>query len=82
VTISWQPVTSVAEGFPEAPVEITGYRVLTEKGFGASLPPTATSLALPSQVVEFFGSGSHRFQVLAIEKGGNRTVSGGTFVLP
>jgi hypothetical protein len=82
VTISWQPVTSVAEGFPEAPVEITGYRVLAEKGFGASLPPTATSLVLPSQVVEFLGSGSHRFQVLAIEKGGNRAVSTGSFILP
>jgi hypothetical protein len=82
VTISWQPVTQVAEGFPEAPVDIVAYRVLTDKGFGATLPPTATSLTLPSQVVDYLGSGSHRVQVLAIEKGGNRTLSTGTFILP
>jgi hypothetical protein len=72
----------VAEGFPEEPVDITAYRVLGEKGFSASLPPTATSLTLPPQVVDFLGSGSHKIQVLAIEKGGNRTVSTASFILP
>jgi hypothetical protein len=82
VTVSWSPVTQVAEGFPEEPVDITAYRVLGEKGFSASLPPTATSLTLPPQVVDFLGSGSHKIQVLAIEKGGNRTVSTASFILP
>jgi hypothetical protein len=82
VTVSWAPVTDVAQGFPEEPVTITAYRVLGEKGFAATLPPTATSLTIPSQVVDFLGSGAHTVQVLAVEKGGNRTVGTATFTLP
>jgi hypothetical protein len=82
VTVSWTPVTEVAQGFPEEAVTITGYRVLGEKGFAASLPPTATSLTLPSQVADFLGTGSHKIQVMAIEKGGNRTVGTASFTLP
>ena len=38
--------------------------------------------SFPSSWVESLGSGEHPFEVLAIEAGGNQTITEGTFEIP
>jgi hypothetical protein len=74
--ISWDPVTEPAG------IEIVGYRVLVERGdrgrsLSFDLPPEATSVPVPPDFLE--AGTDYLFKVLAIEAGGNRTITEGIF---
>ncbi len=81
LVIRWDEVTSPPEGFPDRPIVIGGYQVIVGS-FQLTLPSTARSVTVPSEFVAALGSGEHPFEVLAIEKGGNQTLTEGTFTLP
>ena len=74
--IRWDPVTTPAG------IQIAGYQVVIEHGkpvqtFQIDLPATATSVKIPP---EFLQSGKHyKFEVLAIEVGGNQTITEWSF---
>jgi hypothetical protein len=78
VIISWDPVTGPPEGFPDREINITGYQVIVEP-FQVTLPGSRTSVTLPPEFVESLAAGEHPFEVLAIEAGGNQTITEGTF---
>lgn len=85
--VSWEPVTESITG---EPVEIVGYEVIIGKLEDVSPPGfsklvlsvhvtgTTTSLTAPP---EFFEPATdYEFEVLALEVGGNQTISSSTFV--
>ena len=85
--VSWKPVTQSITG---EPVEIVGYEVIIEKAVEVSPPGfskqvlsvhvtgATTSLTAPP---EFFEPGTdYDFEVLALEVGGNQTISSSSFV--
>ena len=78
VVIRWDPVTSHPEGFPERPITIVGYQVLVDP-FQVTLPASSTEVTLPPEFVESLARGAHPFEVLAIEAGGNQTITEGVF---
>jgi hypothetical protein len=74
--ISWDPVTEPAG------IEIAGYRVTVERGdhgrsLSHDLPPETTSVPVPPDFLE--PGTDYLFQVLAIEAGGNQTITEGVF---
>jgi hypothetical protein len=74
--ISWDPVTEPGG------IEIAGYRVLIERGdrgrsLSFDLPPETTNVTVPPDFLE--PSTDYLFQVVAIEAGGNRTITEGIF---
>lgn len=81
LVISWEPVTDPAEILPEEEVVIVGYQVIVED-FQVTLPDTTTSVTVPPEYVASLGPGEHAFEVLAIEAGGNQTITEGSFTLP
>lgn len=81
LVIEWEPVTSPPPGFPDLPIAISGYQVIVGS-FQVTLPPTATQVTVPPEFVASLGAGEHAFEVLAIEVGGNQTLTEGTFTLP
>ena len=72
--INWNAVTT-----PPG-TNIVGYQVIVERAdalriFDIKLPGTATSVTVPP---EFFEPGTqYKFEVLAIEAGGNQTITEG-----
>ncbi|MEW5754732.1 MAG: hypothetical protein AB1810_00360 [Pseudomonadota bacterium] len=93
LSIRWETVTSKVEGSGEGDLEIVGYEVIVERTDNDELgaaPRTfdiklaATSAPVQSATVppEFLEPGrEYKFEVLAIEKGGNQTISeGGPFM--
>ena len=84
LVIQWRPVTSPPPGFPAKPITIAGYQVLVGQGdrFQVTLPASATSVTVPPELVAALASGSHPFEVLAIEASGNQTLTEGTFTKP
>jgi hypothetical protein len=80
VIIRWEPVTGPLAGFPNDDIEIVGYQVLVDP-FQVTLPATATQVTLPEEFVDSLGPGEHPFEVLAIERSGNQTITEGTFEL-
>jgi hypothetical protein len=86
--VSWNAVTTTITGSTD--LEIVGYELIVE--LDADLPPTAgfsrtnldihvpatvTSLTIPP---EFLVAGTaYKFEVLALEAGGNQTITEGTF---
>jgi hypothetical protein len=77
VVVRWAPVTTPAG------IDITGYQVLVVQEepvlrvFSADLPATATELPVPA---EFVQPGTvYKVEVLAIEAGGNQTLTELTF---
>lgn len=77
LTVRWREVTTPSG------IQIAGYQVLVinEKAnrvFSADLPSSARSIKVPTQ---FLRSGTHKVEVLAIEKGGNQTLSEVTFAV-
>ena len=74
--INWNAVTTPLG------INIVGYQVIVEGGnpsrtFDVNLPGTATSVTVP---LEFLEPGTaYLFEVLAIEIGGNQTISEGSF---
>jgi hypothetical protein len=75
--IAWNPVTR-----PHG-IEIAGYQVIVERPeptllvFSVDLPATATSVTVPREFLE--PGTEYVFEVLAIEVGGNQTISEGFF---
>lgn len=80
--IEWEPVTKTIAGSSE--IVITGYRVIVEqveplRVLSIDLPASVTSVKIPQ---EFFVQHNtlHKFEILAIEAGGNQTITERSFV--
>jgi hypothetical protein len=79
--ISWEPVTTTIQGSPD--ISIVAYRVIVEDedaGFELNLSVDAgtTAITIPA---EFLTAGTeYAFEVLAIEEGGNQTITESCFV--
>jgi hypothetical protein len=77
VVVRWEPVTTPAG------IDITGYQVLVVQEepvlrvFSADLPATATKLSVPAEFVQ--PRTEYKVEVLAIEAGGNQTLTELTF---
>lgn len=76
VVVGWEPVTEPAG------IDIVGYEVLVThedplQVFSADLPATATEVTVPPQFLE--PGSEYKVEVLAIEAGGNQTLSEITF---
>jgi hypothetical protein len=83
VVIDWEPVT---EPFPgTAPgVNVVAYQVIVEqvkpqsvRVFSITVPAATTQVQLPPQLIQ--ASAEYKFEVLAIEAGGNQTITESTF---
>jgi hypothetical protein len=79
LVIHWSEVTSPPPGFPNRPIRISGYQVIVAS-FQVTLPATARSVTVPPEFVAALPPGVNAFEVLAIERGGNQTLTEGTFV--
>jgi hypothetical protein len=81
VVIRWEPVRSVPDGFPRRRIEIVGYQVIVES-FQVTLPASTTEVELPDEFVESLPRGEAiPFEVLAIDRSGNQTLTEGEFEL-
>lgn len=81
VVIEWDPVSAPPSGFPDETITISGYQVIVGS-FQVTLPSTATQVTVPPEFVDALGPGEHAFEVLAIEIGGNQSITEGTFTIP
>jgi len=79
--ISWDPVTGPPVGFPNEPINIVGYQLIVGS-FQVTVPATTTSVTVSPEFVESLASGLQLFEVLAIEAGGNQTITEGSFTKP
>jgi hypothetical protein len=87
LTIRWNPVTEKATDpaggvFPDEEIDVVAYQIIVEP-FQVTLPttdpPAPMSLKVPPEFVESLEPGEYGFEVLAIEKGGNQTITAGSF---
>jgi hypothetical protein len=78
VVIRWEPVTGPPPGFPQENIVISGYQVIVDP-FQVTLPASSTQVTLPREFVQSLARGTHGFEVLAIEAGGNQTITAGSF---
>ena len=83
LVISWNPVTGPPDGFPDLPITIVGYQVIVGS-FQVTIPATTTPLqvTVPPEFVASLPGGENLFEVLAIEVGGNQTITEGSFTKP
>ncbi|HET8674556.1 MAG TPA: hypothetical protein VFO63_02115 [Blastocatellia bacterium] len=81
LVISWNAVTGPPAGFPNRPIVIVGYQVIVE-AFQVTLPASARSVTVSPEFVASLSSGAHGFEVLAIEAGGNQTITESSFMKP
>ena len=83
LVISWNPVTGPPDGFPDLPITIVGYQVIVGS-FQVTIPATTTPLqvTVPPEFVASLPGGENLFEVLAIEAGGNQTITEGSFTKP
>jgi hypothetical protein len=81
LVIRWEDVTKPPTGFPKAKILISGYQVIVGS-FQVTLPATANQVTVPPEFVDSLPSGANPYEVLAIEKGGNQSITEGTFTLP
>jgi hypothetical protein len=87
LTIRWDPVTEEATDpaggvFPDVPIVVVAYQVIVgsfQVTLPATDPPSPMSLKVPPEFVASLESGTHGFEVLAIEEGGNQTITEGFF---
>jgi hypothetical protein len=87
LTIRWDPVTEVATDpaggiFPDVPIIVVAYQVIVgsfEVTLPATDPPSPMSVTVPPEFVASLEPGTHEFEVLAIEEGGNQTITSGSF---
>lgn len=89
VEITWEPVTSTIAGLDPSggtkPVNIVGYQVIVydanageaPQEFNVTVPGTETSVTVPTQFLQ--PGTDYSLEVLAIEEGGNQTISEGEF---
>jgi len=78
ITIRWDPVTGPAAIIPDKVVQIVGYQVIVDP-FQVTLPASSTEVTLPREFVESLSPGEHAFEVLAIDRSGNQSITEGTF---
>ncbi len=83
VVIDWNPVTDQFPG-TDPGVNVVAYQVIVEqvkpqsvRVFSITLPATTTQVELPPQLVQ--ANAEYKFEVLAIEDGGNQTISESSF---
>jgi hypothetical protein len=83
LVISWNPVTGPPDGFPDLPITIVGYQVIVGS-FQVTVPATTTPLqvTVSPEFVASLPGGENLFEVLAIEAGGNQTITEGSFTKP
>jgi hypothetical protein len=81
LVISWNAVMGPPAGFPNRPIVIAGYQIIVGS-FQVTLPASTLSVTVPPEFVASLGSGDHDFEVLAIEVGGNQTITAGSFSKP
>jgi hypothetical protein len=80
--ISWLPVTLPFPG-TDTPVKIVGYQVIVEqvkptlRVFSVDLPASVTLVTVPVEFME--ARTPYKFEVLAIDAGGNQTITEGKF---
>lgn len=83
VAIDWDPVTQPYPGTSLA-VSVTGYQVIVERvkpkpllAFNVTLPAAVTHVTVPTEFLQ--SNADYKFEVLAIEQGGNQTITEGGF---
>ena len=83
VVINWNPVTQPYPG-TTSPITISGYQVIVERdrrkspvAFNVTLPPTVTRVTVPPEFIQ--AKREYKFEVLAIDKSGNQTITEGNF---
>ena len=81
VVIRWEGVTDHPPGFPNRRIEIAGYQVIVGS-FQVTLPASARQVELPDEFVAGLAPGEHDFEVLAIDRSGNQTITEGIFEIP
>ncbi len=81
VTISWSSPAAPPRGFPNRKIVIVGYQVIVGS-FQVTLPASASEITLPEAFTASLEPGVHDFEVLAIEAGGNQTITEGEFEIP
>jgi len=74
-------VTGPPPGFPNEPITIVGYQVIVGT-FQVTVPATQLSVTVSPEFVVSLPSGPNAFEVLAIEAGGNQTITEGSFTKP
>jgi hypothetical protein len=88
LTIRWNPVTTHAIDpaggvFPNLPIDVVAYQVIVAETFQVTLPatdpPAPMSLKIPPEFVASLEPGENGFEVLAIDKSGNQTITAGAF---
>ena len=79
IRITWQAVTGPAEIWPGRNIDITGYQVIVGS-FQVTVPASATGATVPAEYYQSLPAGTHDFEVLAIDEGGNQTITEGFFV--
>jgi len=87
LTIRWDPVSEVATDpaggtFPDLPINVVAYQIIVDPfqvTLPATEPPSAMSVTVPPEFVATLEPGIHEFEVLAIDEGGNQTITIGTF---
>lgn len=80
VIIKWDPVTGPPDGFPNEPIDIVGYEVIVDP-FDVVVPADVFQMTLPKEFVDSLAPGEYHFEVLAVEKGHNQTITESTFTL-
>lgn len=78
VVIRWDPVVGPADILPDENVVVVGYQVIAGE-FQVTLPASRNEVTLPREFVASLAPGKHDFEVLAIEAGGNQTITEGSF---
>jgi hypothetical protein len=84
LVISWDRVTGPPSGFPNQPINIVAYQVIVGD-FQVTVPATSAqrqSVTVSPEFVGSLASGPQPFEVLAIEAGGNQTITEGVFMKP
>ena len=58
---------------------MTGYQVIVGS-FQVTVPASVTRVTVPQEYYQSLPSGTHAFEVLAIDESGNQTITEGFFV--
>ena len=78
LVISWSAVTGPPPGFSTPPPSIVGYQVIVGT-FQVTVPDGTLSVTVSPEFVASLPSGTNLYEVLAIEVGGNQTITEGSF---
>jgi hypothetical protein len=81
ITIRWEAVSGPPSGFPNRTIQVVAYQVIVDS-FQVTLPASSRKVTLPREFVRSLASGEHGFEVLAIEKRRNQTITVGSFLVP